>query len=70
MKLKKADQKPHTPMSYTPNRRIAPKTAIHCLAASGMLIGRITQVHALGSDQRDWRFCRKCQSMFFDGFPK
>jgi len=36
---------------------------------SAILFGDFTTVLAQSTGQRDWRFCHKCQAMFFDGFP-
>jgi hypothetical protein len=38
-------------------------------AAGATMLGKPNSVFSAPPAQRDWRFCRKCQTMYFDGFP-
>ena len=58
-------------MSYTPDRRTAIEAGLRWMA---LLAGYAGPVHvqplwAEDPRQNNWRFCHKCQVMFFDGYP-
>ena len=58
-------------MTYTPNRRTAMGAGLRWIA---LLAGYAGPVHvqplwAQEPRQNNWRFCQKCQVMFFDGYP-
>ncbi len=38
-------------------------------AAGVMIMGKPNKIFAAPPAQRDWRFCRKYQTMYFDGYP-
>lgn len=38
-------------------------------AAGATMLGKANSIFAAPPAQRDWRFCRKCQTMYFDGYP-
>ena len=46
-----------------------------CAAVASLPVVRLVTLRMSGetwppdSVQADWRFCQKCQSMFFDGYP-
>jgi hypothetical protein len=52
-------------------RRQFLKTGVGFIAGTGsaFLFSDFAAVLAQSTGQRDWRFCRKCQAIFFDGFP-
>ena len=52
-------------VSHLVDRRAALALAGSGLVCSGLLLPSIAAAAAQG----DWRFCRKCASLFYDGFP-
>ena len=59
-------------MEFSADRRAALTTGLRWLAGGGaiaLLADHPGLVNAQAPMQHDWRFCHKCQFMFFDGYP-
>jgi hypothetical protein len=62
------DGNAHKPDGYSRRRMLLLSQSILALGVPTTLLG-IGSAAAATGDQNAWRFCNKCESMFYDGYP-